>query len=178
MIYAESVAVGMQLAFEECQRQFKWDRWNCPQRVFGSIFKDRDAQANREVAFIQSIINAGIVHTLARNCSLGHFEHCTCRRRPRLKTLTRPTDEDDNGVDERDVRQEFMWRGCSDAVHFATGIAKNFLETVYKHRSSQDLKTRITLHNSHVGRLVSFIFINEFAIDGKQLLFERRSTRP
>lgn len=34
--------------------------------------------ANKETAFIHAITAAGVMHTLTRNCSLGHFNNCGC----------------------------------------------------------------------------------------------------
>lgn len=31
-----------------------------------------------EVAFLNSIISAGVMYTLTLNCSMGHFQGCTC----------------------------------------------------------------------------------------------------
>ena len=34
--------------------------------------------ATQEASFVQGIIAAGIMHTLTRRCSLGHFTDCGC----------------------------------------------------------------------------------------------------
>ncbi|OQR66094.1 protein Wnt-8b-like [Tropilaelaps mercedesae] len=43
---ANSVAAGVQTGMEECQAQFKWDKWNCPKEAF-SIFHSPASQPGK-----------------------------------------------------------------------------------------------------------------------------------
>lgn len=37
MPLAESIATGAQTGMSECERQFTWDRWNCPPQAFTKL---------------------------------------------------------------------------------------------------------------------------------------------
>ncbi len=71
--------------------------------------------ANREIAFVQAVVSAGIVHTVTRNCSLGHLDNCRCDSSRRDKR----SDSGKNG---------FRWGGCSDNIELGSQIAITFLD--------------------------------------------------
>lgn len=98
--------------------------------------------ANREIAFVQAIISAGIVHTVTRNCSLGQFDKCRCDSSKRDKR-------------EDAARNHFRWGGCSDDTILGVKIAISFLD---QREMGHDSKAIINLHNNKVGRNVSVVF--------------------
>ena len=110
--------------------------------LFKFFFLDK---VNREVAFVQAIISAGIVHTVTRNCSAGSLDNCKCTRSSILN----------GNDDEQSMRNDFRWGGCSDNVELGYRVAVAHLDD---RETGQDLKAKIRLHNHRVGRIVSNLF--------------------
>lgn len=149
--YVDTVAHGAQKGLDECKEQFKWDVWNCPPTMFTQIFnKNNLLPSNRETAFVHAIISAGIVHTITRNCSKGHFDKCHCDTRKSSKIDA-----------EEAVKGGFRWGGCSDDLTFGTEIAKSYLD---EREIGHDSKAKVNLHNNNVGRMVSLYFFLYFSL--------------
>nr|ADW95353.1 Wnt8 [Paracentrotus lividus]AEO92033.1 Wnt8 [Paracentrotus lividus] len=126
--YIDSVSAGVQKAVQECQHQFKWDKWNCPE---ASVFTN--TQANREMSFVQAIASAGVMYSLVKNCSLGAFDDCGCDHR-------RNGDTGGEG---------WTWGGCSDNVRFGDRLATDIMDDS---ENSQGAITVMNLHNNEAGR--------------------------
>lgn len=126
------------MALENCQKQFQWDKWNCPTKDF--LIKQSANLLDRETAFIQAITTASLVYTVTKNCSRGELIGCGCD----LKKVN---------------EDEFIWSGCSDHVDQAEIIAEHFLEKTATKRSF-DIYGQAKLHNIRAGRIVSIIFNN------------------
>lgn len=94
--------------------------------------------ANRETAFVQAIISAGIVHTVTRNCRTGEANNCKCLHH-----------QEDSA---EAIQKGFRWGGCSDSIELGSKIAIAYLE---RRETGQDLKAQVRLHNNQVGRDVS-----------------------
>lgn len=110
--------------------------------MFTQIFnKNNFLPSNRETAFVHAIISAGIVHTIAKNCSNGDSDKCNCGSR---KTSQLDTEEA--------IRGGFRWGGCSDDLNFGKEIAKSYLD---ERETGRDIKAKINLHNNNIGRMVS-----------------------
>ena len=92
----------------------------------------------RETAFIYSITSAAVTHSVARACSEGSIETCTCDYRHRG-----PTGDD------------WEWGGCSDNADFGYRFSRKFVDAEEK---GQDLKCLVNLHNNQAGRMVCSIF--------------------
>lgn len=127
----------MEIALENCQKQFQWDKWNCPTKDF--LLKRSASVLDRETAFVQAITTASLVYTVTKNCSRGELVGCGC---------------DVKKVNE----DEFIWSGCSDHVDQAEIIAEHFLEKKPSKRSL-DIYGLAELHNSRAGRIVSIFTI-------------------
>ena len=78
---------------------------------------------------------AALTHTLARACSAGRMERCTCDDSPGLES-----------------RQAWQWGVCGDNLKYSTKFLNNFLGPK---RGSKDLRARVDAHNTHVGIKVS-----------------------
>ncbi|XP_066994945.2 protein Wnt-8b-like [Anabrus simplex] len=126
----DSVQSGAQLALDHCQRQFKWDRWNCPESAFVGRRWERP---NRESAYAVAITSAGVVYSVTRNCSRGDLLDCGCDTSLRGRTS-----------------EGWFWGGCSDNVAFGEDVAIRFLEAV-KERE-KDTTGYIHRHNARAGR--------------------------
>lgn len=80
---------------------------------------------------------AALTHALARACSAGRMERCTCDDSPGLES-----------------RQAWQWGVCGDNLKYSTKFLSNFLGPK---RGSKDLRARADAHNTHVGIKVSVI---------------------
>ncbi|KAK6177361.1 hypothetical protein SNE40_015479 [Patella caerulea] len=132
-----SLRKGARLGVEECQNQFKDQRWNCSTldrdaSVFGKVM----LKGSREAAFVYSISSAGVVHAITRACSKGDLLHCACD----------PTKRGSS----KDSRGEFDWGGCSDNVRFGSHFARMFVDA--KERKVRDARALMNLHNNRAGR--------------------------
>ena len=128
----DSVTVGAELAMAECGKQFKDDVWNCPTTAFRT--NQERLENNRETAFMNAILSAGVAHTVSRNCSAGGLTVCGC--------------ETNNGLEKTEV--EWKWGGCSDNLVFGEAISKRFLDT---DSQTDKPKSLAILHNNKAGRI-------------------------
>lgn len=93
---------------------------------------------NREIAFVQAIISAGIVHTVTKNCHTGEIDNCKCSSAHEDK--------------EAAIRDGFRWGGCSDNTALGSKIAIAYLDD---RETGHDYRAKIRLHNNEAGRNVS-----------------------
>ncbi|XP_061677507.1 protein Wnt-2 isoform X2 [Syngnathoides biaculeatus] len=133
----QAIGAGVQDWIAECQHQFRNHRWNCntvarDHSLFGRLL----LRGSREVAFIYAISSAGAVHALARACSRGELDSCSCDPRK-----TGPW---------RDRAGAFNWGGCSDHVEHAARFGHAFVDA--KERKEPDVRARVNLHNNRAGR--------------------------
>uniref|UniRef100_A0A493TR75 Protein Wnt n=1 Tax=Anas platyrhynchos platyrhynchos TaxID=8840 RepID=A0A493TR75_ANAPP len=129
-----SVSSGLQTAIKECKWQFRNRRWNCPTSQGPNIFGKIVNRGCRETAFIFAITSAGVTHSVARSCSEGSIESCTCDYRRRGP----------GGPD-------WHWGGCSDNIDFGRLFGREFVDSSEKGR---DLRFLMNLHNNEAGRMV------------------------
>ncbi|XP_071954152.1 protein Wnt-8-like [Antedon mediterranea] len=133
LTYYPSVAAGATNALHECQHQFKWDKWNCPESSIVSFGRNELPRANRETSFVHAISSASVLHTLTRNCTLGEFEKCGC---------------DDSYLGKKGG-EEWTWGGCSDNVDFGDRISQQFVDAL---ETGSDARAAMNLHNNEAGR--------------------------
>lgn len=88
----------------------------------------------KETAFLYAISSAGLTHALAKACSAGRMERCTCDETPGLEN-----------------RKAWQWGGCGDNLKYANKFVKDFLGK----RSNKDLRARVDMHNTNVGMKVN-----------------------
>ncbi|XP_061217763.1 proto-oncogene Wnt-1 [Neopsephotus bourkii] len=131
-----SVSSGLQTAIKECKWQFRNRRWNCPTSQGPNIFGKIVNRGCRETAFIFAITSAGVTHSVARSCSEGSIESCTCDYRRRGP----------GGPD-------WHWGGCSDNIDFGRLFGREFVDSSEKGR---DLRFLMNLHNNEAGRMTVF----------------------
>lgn len=91
-------------------------------------------QGFKETAFLYAISSAGLTHALAKACSAGRMERCTCDETPGLEN-----------------RKAWQWGGCGDNLKYANKFVKDFLGK----RSNKDLRARVDMHNTNVGMKVN-----------------------
>lgn len=126
---AETLVEAVSMSALECQYQFRFERWNCTLegRYRASLLK----RGFKETAFLYAISSAGLTHALAKACSAGRMERCTCDDSPGLES-----------------RQAWQWGVCGDNLKYSTKFLSNFLGPK---RGSKDLRARADAHNTHVG---------------------------
>lgn len=90
----------------------------------------------KETAFLYAISSAGLTHALAKACSAGRMERCTCDEAPDLEN-----------------REAWQWGGCGDNLKYSSKFVKEFLGR----RSSKDLRARVDFHNNLVGVKASWV---------------------
>lgn len=76
--FRHTVAVAINTAIKECRELYKWDKWNCPQKPFIDILLRKLLPANKEMAYIRSLISALIVQSMTRACGFGTGTACGC----------------------------------------------------------------------------------------------------
>ncbi|XP_021571140.1 protein Wnt-9b, partial [Carlito syrichta] len=125
---AETLQDALRLGLLECQFQFRGRGQSLsflplPHPVPGTGFK--------ETAFLYAVSSAALTHALARACSAGRMERCTC--------------DDSLGLESQ---QAWQWGVCGDNLKYSTKFLSNFLGPK---RGGKDLRARADAHNSHVG---------------------------
>ena len=127
---SNSVNAGAELAMNECANQFTHDVWNCPDTVFK---KKNNLENNRETAYINAVISAGVTHTISRSCSDGSMTNCGCEHR----------------VGQTEAGS-WKWGGCSDNLVFGEEVSKQFLDT---DTFGKQPKSLANFHNNQAGRI-------------------------
>ena len=93
----------------------------------------------KETGFLYAISSAGLTHAMAKACSAGRMERCTCDEAPDLEN-----------------RKAWQWGGCGDNLKYANKFVKDFLGK----RSNKDLRARVDMHNTNVGMKVRLVLFN------------------
>ncbi|XP_057629971.1 protein Wnt-9b [Chionomys nivalis] len=124
---AETLRDAAHLGLLECQFQFRQERWNCSLEGRTGLLQ----RGFKETAFLYAMSAAALTHALARACSAGRMERCTCDDSPGLES-----------------RQAWQWGVCGDNLKYSTKFLSNFLGPK---RGSKDLRARADAHNTHVG---------------------------
>ena len=86
----------------------------------------------KETGFLYAISSAGLVHTVARACSRGQTDRCTC----------------DESVNQLENREAWMWGGCGDNMKYAQKFTRRFLRA---RKLGRDLRAKVDKHNSKLG---------------------------
>ena len=93
----------------------------------------------KETGFIHAITSSALVHTVARACSRGAIDGCTCAV----------------SSNEATNRDSWRWGGCGDNIEYAAKFTRKFLRSK---DIARDLKGRVDHHNSKAGIKASYIF--------------------
>lgn len=100
----------------------------------------------RETAFIYAITSAAVTHSIARACSEGSIESCTCDYSHQSKSPQM------NNVGAVAGVRDWEWGGCSDNIGFGFKFSREFVDTGERGRN---LREKMNLHNNEAGRAVS-----------------------
>lgn len=102
----------------------------------------------RETAFIYAITSAAVTHSVARACSEGSIESCTCDYSHQSRSPQTSNSGAVAGV------RDWEWGGCSDNIGFGFKFSREFVDTGERGRT---LREKMNLHNNEAGRIVSTI---------------------
>lgn len=127
---SESVAESIQIALENCQNSFKWDKWNCPANSF--LAKRNSHQIDREQAFVKALTTASLIYTFSKNCTRGNrLEGCGCQ------------------INEND----FTWSNCKSSQYVDESLM-NELEILITSKAD-DAHVYANFHNARAAKIVS-----------------------
>ncbi|XP_039199914.1 protein Wnt-16 isoform X1 [Crotalus tigris] len=152
-----SIREGARLGIQECQSQFRHERWNCllspdtvpalsinPSSISASpafsIFGYELSSGTKETAFIYAVMAAGLVHSVTHSCSTGNLTDCAC---------------DSMLQNSGSTREGWHWGGCSDDIQYGMWLSRKFLDGPTKNISRKDRNGLMVmnLHNNEAGRL-------------------------
>ncbi|XP_049820652.1 protein Wnt-8a-like isoform X2 [Aethina tumida] len=135
------------MAVEHCQKEFKWDKWNCPE----SAFKSSSMDQTKEAAYINAIMVSGIAHAITKNCSRGEIKACKCNPKPQnLKLDSNMPVEHVGKAKNQHINAEeveWTWGGCSDDTTYGIEFTKYIFN-----KTSQE--NAVKSHNYEIGRQV------------------------
>nr|BDP28881.1 Wnt1 protein [Cladonema pacificum] len=131
----QHVWTGAAIALRECKKQFKDERWNCPNSSSSTIFGKILNKACRETSFIHAITSAGVTYSLTEFCAQGLIKGCHCREGNRSKVR--------NG-------NSVIMEGCHDNIKYGYFHGKLFTDGA---ETSRDFRSIVNLHNNEAGRL-------------------------
>ncbi|OWK52595.1 Protein Wnt-9a [Lonchura striata] len=100
---------------------------------FSALNQEGFEQGFKETAFLYAISSAGLTHAMAKACSAGRMERCTCDEAPDLEN-----------------REAWQWGGCGDNLKYSNKFVKEFLGR----KPNKDLRARVDFHNNLVGMKV------------------------
>uniref|UniRef100_A0A1B8XVY8 Protein Wnt n=1 Tax=Xenopus tropicalis TaxID=8364 RepID=A0A1B8XVY8_XENTR len=124
---AEALREAVRLGVVECQFQLRSERWNCSLQERGNLLK----RGFKETAFMYAISAASLTHSVAKACSGGRMERCTC--------------DDSQGPESQ---QAWQWGVCGDNLRHSTRFLQNFLR---QKKGGRDSRAKMDLHNSNAG---------------------------
>ncbi|XP_011875414.1 PREDICTED: protein wingless [Vollenhovia emeryi] len=133
-----AVSRGANQAISECQYQFRNRRWNCSTKNFlrgKNLFGKIVDRGCRETAFVYAITSAAVTHSIARACSEGSIQSCSCdyTHQSRASSAVR----------------DWEWGGCSDNIGYGFKFSRDFVDTGERGRN---LREKMNLHNNEAGR--------------------------
>ncbi|XP_053574328.1 protein Wnt-9b [Bombina bombina] len=124
---AEVLREAVRLSIVECQYQLRSERWNCSLQGRGSLLK----RGFKETAFLYAVSAASLTHTLAKACSGGRMERCTC--------------DDSAGLESQ---RAWQWGVCGDNLRHSIRFLQSFLR---QKRGGRDTRAKVDLHNTNAG---------------------------
>ncbi|CAF0776669.1 unnamed protein product [Didymodactylos carnosus] len=162
------ISRGVAMAIDECQYQFRNQRWNCTifnsSEVFGKIV----LRKTPETAFIYALTSAAVVHAVGKACAKGELSQCGCdkqqqqtqinqQRQQRMPLLPIKQSTISSQTLTTDLYSEnsesvgWEWGGCSHDIKYGRNVSKTFVdgqESINKRK----IVRIVNIHNNEAGR--------------------------
>ncbi|KAH0535005.1 hypothetical protein KQX54_011790 [Cotesia glomerata] len=139
---------------EERANKNEWVGWSKYETCFGLSLRILERNRSRgtfvislplgcrETAFIYAITSAAVTHSIARACSEGSIQSCSCDYTHQSRASPQARD--------------WEWGGCSDNIGYGFKFSREFVDTGERGRN---LREKMNLHNNEAGRAVSSIIL-------------------
>ena len=95
------------------------------------------------MSYLNAIASASAALAIARACSQGSLERCSCGQRNYIYR--------DSSVSEDDL---YPWRGCQSHIVYGLRFSKDFLDPMSERRRQRSLRKLIAKQNNMAGREV------------------------
>nr|KAF7425097.1 hypothetical protein H0235_007535 [Vespula pensylvanica] len=126
---------GTSSAAQRCRHLIRWQQVLVSYADKVEVLEGQPTQGCRETAFIYAIMSAAVTHSIARACSEGSIQSCSCdyTHQSRAPSAVR----------------DWEWGGCSDNIGYGIKFSREFVDTGERGRN---LREKMNLHNNEAGR--------------------------
>lgn len=161
---------SLRLAIEECQYQFRNQRWNCSIFNQSEIFGKLSMRKTPETAFIYALTSASVMHSVAKACAKGELSECGCEKNQistsslsssssssplpsnvalRSRILSKTTISSSTALPS--INDGFEWGGCSDDLKFGRNVSQSFVDEQESSITRRRIVRMVNLHNNEAG---------------------------
>lgn len=137
-----AVGKGAKIAIDECEYQFRHQRWNCTTPQGADLIGPIHKYGTKEAAFTYAIISAGVTHEIGRRCRLGQLRSCGCSEAAKPASIS----------------NDWTWGGCGDNVEYGYRFSRDFIDVREKEENikrSENLgRSLMNRWNNEVGRRI------------------------
>ncbi|CAF1115973.1 unnamed protein product [Rotaria sordida] len=148
---------SLRMAIDECQYQFRNQRWNCSLFNQPQIFGKLILRKTPETAFIYALTSAAVMHNIAKACSKGELIECGCdKSQPKIPTGTMFKYHSNaiTSSSSSSLNDGFEWGGCSDDLKFGRNVSMSFIDKQETLITRRQIVRMINLHNNEAGRQI------------------------
>ncbi|KAM7449070.1 Wnt7p [Porites harrisoni] len=125
-----AIKKGIEKGLSECEREFKWSRWNCTLLGEKNLLQ-RAPDGTKEAAFTTAMLSAAIAFNIAKACTAKDVTECSCE-----------------GVKRPFRGQPWKWKGCNVNIRFGSYAAERFMMSG---RSNDTKLKMMSRHNVRAG---------------------------
>jgi len=167
------ISRSLRQAIEECQYQFRNQRWNCSIFNQSDVFGKIVLRKTPETAFIYALTSASVMHSIAKACAKGELTECGCDKShppsfsspssirsramlkyqisstPSMSISLFPSTSSSSLLQSNDG---FEWGGCSDDLKFGRNISTTFIDEQESYITRRRIVRMVNLHNNEAGR--------------------------
>ncbi|CAL1289142.1 unnamed protein product [Larinioides sclopetarius] len=129
-----AIGDGARMGIAECQKQFRYKRWNCTAIGSSYVFGHVVVIGSREASYTYAVTSAGVTYAITQSCSRGSLWQCGC-------------DTSRDGL--VDPKGGWKWGGCSADVRHGMKMSRQFMDA---REIEGDERSLMNLHNNRAGR--------------------------